>query len=230
LTITVRDTGAGIDPAFLPFVFAPFRQADATYTRAQPALGLGLAIAKHLVELHGGTIAAESAGVGHGATFRVDLPVRRAESAPVNRHQPDIGSETDGPRGPLPDLSGCLVLVVDDEADARELAAELLETCGARVIAAASAAEARRLLAGHTPHVMIVDLAMPDEDGCTLYEQLCKSGTTIPAVALTAHARPIDLERSRRAGFVFHLRKPADLIEIANVVRSLVSDSTGARG
>lgn len=137
-------------------------------------------------------------------------------------------------RAPVPDLAGIRVLVVDDEPDARELVAEFLTTCGAEVMAAASGAEADRWLAGQTPHVMIVDIAMPHEDGCTFHERVRREragAAMVPAVALTAHATPADLERSRRAGFALHLRKPVELAEIANVVASLaqrVAPPTGS--
>ncbi len=222
--IAVRDTGIGIASDFLPFVFAPFRQADATYTRAFGGLGLGLAIAKHVVELHGGTIDAHSAGPGHGAAFTVTLPARLAAS-----NGPPRGlRRTDGRPPALPppvlSLDDVRILVIDDEPDTRELLSDFFATCGADVKSAASAAEADAILAAWQPKVMLVDMAMPGEDGCTFYQRLKarSEGDPIPAIALTAHATPRDLERTRAAGFVMHLRKPVELDVVAKVVASIV--------
>lgn len=224
ISIIVRDTGVGIAPDFLPFVFAPFRQADATYTRAFGGLGLGLAIAKHVVELHGGTIAAESAGVNQGATFTVTLPVRLMASARFERCRSRDSRAPVVARPAASPLDRVQVLVIDDEPDTRELLNEFLTSRGAEVKMAASAAEADGILQTWKPAVMLVDIAMSDEDGCSFYQRLnarLGEDARIPAVAITAHATPADLERARDAGFALHLRKPVELDAIAKIVASI---------
>ncbi|HEX3702594.1 MAG TPA: ATP-binding protein [Vicinamibacterales bacterium] len=230
ITIIVRDTGIGIARDFLPFVFAPFRQADATYTRAFGGLGLGLAIARHVVELHGGTIAASSPGLGLGATFTVTLPFRLAAAGVPSERRRSLDERERPPRAiATPRLAGVRVLVIDDEQDARDLLNEFLASCGADVKVVASTTEADALLQTWAPTVMLVDLALADEDGVSFYERL-RAGRApgvgvIPAVALTAHATPADLERTRRAGFALHLRKPVELDTIAKVVASISEQS-----
>ena len=229
VSISVRDTGIGIAPSFLPFVFAPFRQADASYTREFGGLGLGLAIAKHVVELHGGTLAAHSAGTDCGATMTVALPFRFvASGARTDRHI-SRDSRTLPPAPPaLPALDRVRVLVIDDEEDARDLLNEFLAACGADVRVAASAADADRVLQTWQPAVMLVDMAMSGEDGCSFYQRLiARQGRDAapPAIALTAHATPADLARTRDAGFALHLRKPVELDAIANVIASLTGQS-----
>jgi CheY-like chemotaxis protein len=233
VSITVGDTGIGIAPDFLPFVFSPFRQADATYTRAFGGLGLGLAIAKHLAELHGGTIAAHSAGAGQGASFTVSLPVRRAPRAPEPERRRVVRAGSKAAPPSIAALDEVRILVVENEPDARDLLQEFLTSCGAEVVAAASAAEADQALETWTPAVMLVDIAMPEEDGCSFYRRLKDrrpAAGAIPAVALTAHATPADLERTRSAGFALHLRKPVELEVIAKVVASLSERSGPAEG
>jgi signal transduction histidine kinase len=212
--IEVRDDGKGIDPALLPHVFERFRQGDSSTKRAHGGLGLGLAIARHLVEAHGGSIHAASAGLGKGATFTVRVPIPAVLS--IDEVVPDAGST---PYLPLdtavrPSLKGRRLLVVDDEADARELVVVALRSAGAEVQAVASAGEAFRAIeeAG-PPDVLISDISMPDEDGFELIRRVRalpgKRGK-LPAIALTAYARPEDARQVFMAGFQVHLPKPVD--------------------
>ena len=205
-TLTVSDTGQGIRPDFLPHVFERFRQADATATRAHGGLGLGLAIVRHLVELHGGTVSASSAGEGQGATFTVQLPL--AATARLERPLVDAAV------APRVSLSGLRLLVVDDEPDTREMVASMLEAHGAEVVALADAEEALRWLAVNRAHLLVSDVAMPRMDGCALIREIRRTGPgssrAIPAVALTAFARPEDRRRALDAGFQDYLTKPVE--------------------
>jgi PAS domain S-box-containing protein len=223
--ITVSDTGQGIAPEFLPHVFDRFRQADQTYTRTHGGLGLGLSIVRQLVELHGGTVHAESTGLGQGATFVVQLPVMVARwqaEQPQRRHPAAGGSAAlECP----PSLSGLRVLVVDDEADTRILLRAMLEQCGSEVMTAASAAEALELFEQSRPDVLLSDIGMPGEDGYALIGRVRKleaeSGGRVPAIALTAYARAEDRLRALKSGFQVHLPKPIEPIELVTVVASL---------
>ncbi|HLM58306.1 MAG TPA: PAS domain S-box protein [Pyrinomonadaceae bacterium] len=226
IEIAVSDTGQGIEPGFLPHVFDRFRQADGTTTRNHGGLGLGLAIVRHLVELHGGTVRAESPGEGQGSTFRVLLPV-----APV--YAPDMAEERVHPaaRETLPAfecpdrLDSLRVLVVDDEPDTREMLRAGLGQCGAEVTTAASAAEALTLLRESPPDVLVSDIGMPDEDGYALIRKVrglpAGQGGKVPAIALTAYARTEDRLQALRAGYQMHVTKPVELTELAAVVASL---------
>jgi PAS domain S-box-containing protein len=223
--ITVSDTGQGIAPEFLPYVFERFRQADMKHTRTHGGLGLGLSIVRQLVELHGGTVHAESAGVGQGAIFVVQLPamVARREPQPPERRHPTTGGGT-APRYP-PVLTGLRVLVVDDEADTRALLRVMLEQCGSQVKTAASAAEALKLFEQSRPDVLVSDIGMPEEDGYKLIAGVrameAESGGRVPAIALTAYARAEDRVRVLRAGFQVHVPKPIEPDELVAVVASL---------
>jgi signal transduction histidine kinase/CheY-like chemotaxis protein len=221
--LTVSDNGLGIDPAMLPQMFQPFRQIDASPTREQGGLGLGLAIVRQLVELHGGTVSASSRGVGTGATFEVRLPsVLGAEVPQVN--EPGPAAEPVG-RARSRMLSGIDVLVVDDEDDARDLLRTVFESYGARVTTATSAADAVREIDRALPHVIVSDIGMPAEDGLSLMRLIrgrpARSGGNIPAVALTAYASAADREAALRAGFQAHVAKPFEPTHVARLVHDL---------
>lgn len=199
--IQVIDTGKGISAEFLPFVFERFQQADSSTTRQFGGLGLGLAIARQLVELHGGTISAESPGEDQGSTFTVRLPlVRSMQTIAPSDASPE----------PLISLAGQHILVVDDEKDARELVQFILEQEGAIVTIAASAIEVFRMLKTTSIDLLVSDVGMPDCDGYQLLEQLRVQGHRCPAIALSAYASEFDQARSRKAGFLHHLTKPLD--------------------
>ena len=223
--VIVADNGQGIAPAFLPYVFDRFRQADASTTRAHGGLGLGLAIVKHLMELHGGTIHAESEGEGRGASFTVRIPVAplRAPSIPVAEPQPQPAGDIDCP----PELAGLKILVVDDEADAREWVGSLLEHCRAVVLTAASVPEALAALHGARPDLLISDIGMPGEDGYSLIKKVRAltpgDGGRIPAIALTAYARMEDRTRAMVAGFNMHISKPIEPAELLITIANLTS-------
>jgi signal transduction histidine kinase/ActR/RegA family two-component response regulator len=220
--ITIVDTGTGINPEFLPFIFERFRQADTTSTRKQKGLGLGLAIARQIVQLHGGTIEASSAGEGLGSTFTVKLPLLGATSPVVSA--PVLRTD-ERPTG-TPTLDGITVLVVDDEEDAREAMAVLLGQAGARVISVAGAAEALDTLDRERPDVLLSDIAMPGEDGYALIRRVrSRSGETggrIPAAALTAYATLEDRAKAIRAGYDEHIPKPVDPTRLIGAVALLV--------
>jgi CheY-like chemotaxis protein len=215
--IQVSDTGKGISADFLPYVFDYFRQADSSTTRTHGGLGLGLAIVRYLVELHGGTIDAESPGEGKGATFTVRLPLMKA--------QPET-SKGEEVRDRALSLLGVRVLVVDDEPDTRELITFVLEHSGAQAISAASAGEALLAFEQWRPDVLVSDIGMPQEDGYTLIRKLrareSKQGNLIPAVALTAYAREEDYRQAMEAGFQRHISKPVEPTELVAVVAHLV--------
>src|SRR5687768_12193960 len=224
--IVVSDSGVGISKEFLPYVFDRFRQADASTTRIHAGLGLGLSIVHQLVDLHGGSVSVQSEGEGKGATFTISLPFvgvigdeQEAESG-----QPVPVEEIITLDG-LPSLEGLKVLVVDDEADTRELIREVLTGCGSEVVTSGSVEEALRALEEHKPDILISDLGMPDEDGYSLISKIralpSERGGHIPAAALTAYARAEDRMRVLRSGFQFHLPKPVDSAELVTVVASL---------
>jgi len=225
ISIMVSDTGKGIAPDFLPYVFDRFRQANRSSSRRYGGLGLGLALVKYLVELHGGTIEAASAGEGQGSTFTVSLPIR-AVTTPLGGQMAKVKS----PEGAKM-LAGLRALVVDDEENARELLESALRQYGADVVAVSSAAEAYALITTtppqEIPDVILTDIEMPDEDGYSLIRRVREwegeHGLYIPAVALTAYGRTEDRLRALRAGFQLHVAKPVQLSELAVVVTSLVS-------
>jgi PAS domain S-box-containing protein len=224
--IRVIDTGSGVDPDFIPFLFERFRQADSSSTRAHGGLGLGLAIVRHLVEMHGGTVRAESPGPGEGATFIVQLPLA-APFAPPLPMLPAAGVTAGAGAPPaMPNLAGIRAVVVDDEIDARELVATILEQSGVHVTVVASAREALAAMAEASPDVLVADIGMPDEDGYWLIRQLRELDVTraghVPAIALTAYARAEDRLRLLAAGFQLHVPKPVDPIELATVVAAVV--------
>jgi signal transduction histidine kinase/CheY-like chemotaxis protein len=227
IEIAVSDTGIGIKPEFLPHVFERFRQADQKTTRQQGGLGLGLAIVRHLVELHGGTVEADSTGEGQGTTFVVKLPI-------VSVYQKDnlVGRVHPAARDTLPTyecperLEGLKVLVVDDETDTRELLRVGVGQCGAEVLTAGSAQEALEAIAEESPDLLISDIGMPGEDGYELIRKVralpAGRGRKIPAIALTAYARTEDRMRALRAGYQSHIAKPVELAELITVMASLV--------
>jgi signal transduction histidine kinase/ActR/RegA family two-component response regulator len=229
---TVTDTGEGIDPEFLPHLFERFRQADASPGRKHGGLGLGLAIVKQLVELHGGTVRADSEGAGRGSTFIVRLPA----AAPHHASQEPAPSRTTAPaaRGVLPDLAGVSVLVVDDDADARLLVKRLLGQFNAAVTTAGSAQEALDLLSRQRPDVLVSDIAMPGMDGYELMRRLHASangnGATVAAAALTAFARAEDRDRALAAGFRAHISKPVEPSELVSVVAALAGRAPAGNG
>ncbi|HEX8162374.1 MAG TPA: hybrid sensor histidine kinase/response regulator [Pyrinomonadaceae bacterium] len=224
--IDVSDTGVGIAPDFLPLVFDRFRQADAATTRNYGGLGLGLAIVRQLVELHGGEVYARSEGTGRGTTFTVRLPLAPPPAPPPAQaagHAGATGTTDDAPD--RESLSGLRVLVVDDEPDARELFARTLSECGALTLVAASAAEALAAIERERPDVLLADIGMPGEDGYALIDKIRSlppgRGGLTPAAALTAYAHAEDRLRALRAGFQIHLPKPVKPAELVNAIAGL---------
>ncbi|MEA5623715.1 AAA family ATPase [Nostoc sp. UHCC 0251] len=220
--ICVTDTGKGIAPEFLPYVFDYFRQADGATTRKFGGLGLGLAIVRHLVELHGGTVQAESLGEDRGATFTVRLPCLQDESKGIKdaKDNSSLGEDQ-----PLP-LSGLEILVVDDDADMREFLPFMLEQYGASVTAVASAIEALTALSQSQPNLIISDIGMPEMDGYMLMRQIRslepEQGRKIPAIALTAYAGEMDYQQAIAVGFQQHISKPVDPEELVKAIASLI--------
>jgi len=232
LEISVHDTGSGIAPDFLPYVFDRFRQADASTTREQRGLGLGLAIVKNLAELHGGSVRAKSPGRNKGSTFTIVLPMVMVniEADPNRLHPRAVTQELAEERL---DLHGVRVLAVDDEADARHLIKRILSGCGAQVETADSGGAALRFLRKTKPHVLIMDIGMPNEDG---YEAIQKvrqlkneEGGKVPAIALTAFARSEDRRRAILNGFQMHIAKPVEPSELIAMVASLAGRTENHR-
>jgi CheY-like chemotaxis protein len=223
--ITVEDSGAGIKPEFLAFVFDRFRQADSSTTRRHGGLGLGLSIVKHLVELHGGSVRVKSAGEGQGATFLVSLPIAVIRSENGERHERTI-ADVELSSADLPSLSNVNILVVDDEEDARILIDRLISERGGRSLMAASAEEALKVLASEPVDIMISDIGLPDVDGYQLMRRLRnledKRLRNLTAIALTAYARPEDRQRALLAGYQMHMSKPAEPRELIAGIASLV--------
>jgi CheY-like chemotaxis protein len=212
----VRDTGAGIAPEFLPHVFERFRQADSRTTRQHGGLGLGLAIARHLVQQHGGRIGAHSDGPGHGTRISIALPIPASAGA----------ASLDAPSGHASSLAGCLegatVLVVDDDQDSRELCGVLLETAGASVTLCGSAAAALDCLETTAFDLVIADIAMPGVDGYAFIAQVRARRAELPAIAMSAHARIEDRRRALAAGYTAYRTKPVDgpqlIIDVADLL------------
>ncbi|MBD1909123.1 MULTISPECIES: response regulator [unclassified Leptolyngbya] len=221
--LTVADTGEGIKTDFLPFLFERFRQADSSKTRAQSGLGLGLAIVRHLVELHGGSVHASTGGEGQGATFVVQLPLHKAS--------PIVSIEGREAGEGFPLLAGLRVLAVDDDSDNRELIAFILEEQQAEVVIAASAAEALDIMQRWDADILISDIGMPEEDGYSLIRKIralpCARKREIPAIALTAFAKEEDNAASAAAGFQRHLSKPVNPDDLLAVVTNLATPSIG---
>jgi CheY-like chemotaxis protein len=225
VTLVVSDTGQGIAPEFLPHVFERFRQADGGITREHGGLGLGLAIAKQLTEMHGGSIEAFSGGIGRGSTFRVKLPlmILHPTGPQESRIHPQAVSGVAG--APSIDLANVHVLAVDDDRDALSLVTEALESAGARVTTASSATEALTWLETKVPDVLLTDLGMPQLDGLAFIDRVRRHADPrvrdLPAAALTAYARSEDRMKALRAGFHIHLAKPIDPTELVTTIASL---------
>ena len=230
IALTVSDTGAGIAPEFLPHVFERFRQADAGISRERGGLGLGLAITRHLVELHGGRVSVSSEGVGKGSTFVIELPVRAAHGEWPDAERTHPASPDPKNRIDVPRLAGVRILAVDDDRDALALIREILEATGATVLTADSAQEALSVLGRTTPHILVADLGMPRMNGFDLIDRMRRSDRaeirTIPAIAVTAFARSEDRAKSLRTGFQMHLAKPVDPAELMAAIASLARRTT----
>ncbi|WP_447985214.1 response regulator [Nitrospira sp. Nam74] len=224
--IDVTDTGQGISPEFLPYMFDLFRQGDSSITRSHGGLGLGLAIVRHLVEMHGGSVQAQSEGEGQGATFVVMLPMIGIPMGDNNGHKDRaVDVSRDGvSMERVPELKGVSVLIVDDEPETRDLLVEVLSRCGAEVRASSSAHDALEALQSWKADVLVSDIGMPGEDGYDLIRKVrtmdADHGGCIPAVALTAYARGEDRLRALSAGFQMHVSKPVEPVELAAVVAS----------
>jgi signal transduction histidine kinase/ActR/RegA family two-component response regulator len=233
VVVAVTDDGEGIDPLFLPHIFDRFRQADASISRRHGGLGLGLSIVKQLVELHGGTITARSAGTGQGSTFRVSLPLMVSDAELVADEAPRERLERTEAAASLHDaaaidLDGVAVLVVDDEPDARALVERLLHHHRADVLTANSAEDALAAIARRRPDVLVSDIGMPGIDGYALMRRirmLDGEAARIPAIALTAYARREDRIRAIQAGYQMHLAKPVEPSELVAMVQTLARRS-----
>lgn len=231
--IIVSDSGKGIEPEFLPYVFDRFRQADQTTTRQHGGLGLGLSIVRQLVEMHGGTVHADSAGIGHGATFIIKLP-RMIAAYPATGNTGELTLPTEAETA-LPEVENKLklgnlhILIVDDEPDSRELLRVVLEQSGASVETAPNASDALKKLGQNSFDILISDIGMPDEDGYALIKKIrsftANKNRQIPAVALTAYARVEDRVRALESGFQTHIAKPVEPVELIAVIVSLAKSS-----
>jgi PAS domain S-box-containing protein len=224
--IQIADTGIGIRRDVLPFVFDRFRQGDSSTTRLHGGLGLGLAIVRQLVELHGGTIKAESAGETRGALFTIHLPVDRRSGITVADTLADASVDAIAVRS----LLGCKVLIVEDHEDARELVANVLATAGAEVMTAATTEDALNLLSRETPDVLLADLGLPGEDGYALLKYIrdmkAFESKALPAIALTAYARASDRDRALAAGFLHFIVKPVDPALLVQMIESVIEPRT----
>ncbi|WP_416676755.1 ATP-binding response regulator [Egbenema bharatensis] len=226
--IQVKDTGKGINPEFLPYIFEYFRQADSSMTRTQGGLGLGLAIVHHLVELHGGTVSAESPGEGQGATFTVLLPFQKRDSRPDEPEDTEAESSCTAPS--TLDLQGLRIVLVDDELDTREFLSFLLRQHNAEVQSFEAADSAFTAFAEWPADILISDIGMPQEDGYSLLRRIRKlptdQGGTVPAIALTAYAREEDRQKALDAGFQSHLAKPVNSTELLNTILHLTRNQS----
>jgi CheY-like chemotaxis protein len=228
--LSVRDSGKGIGPEFLPHVFEPFRQAENVTTRTYGGLGLGLAIARQLAELHGGNISAQSEGEGKGATFVIELPVRAVRTVDA-AHAASLERFTWRPANvqsdaAYPSLAGVRVLVVDDQADARALIKTVLRRCGAEVTTAASVSDAVGRLEGGVADIVVSDIAMPEADGFDLIRHIRETRKlTIPVIAMTAFGHPADQEKILAAGFTRYLKKPVEPIDLARELHAVLQRS-----
>jgi signal transduction histidine kinase/CheY-like chemotaxis protein len=219
--IEVRDSGIGIEPEFLPYIFDRFRQADSRSTRTHGGLGLGLAIARHLVEPHGGTISARSDGAGKGTTISIDFPAMAAGGT-------ETTVEAERPAHHLR-FDDAVILVVDDQQDSREMLAVMLQHRGATVLQSDSAEAALRLLATRQVDLVIADIAMPGVDGYELMRRLREAGVRTPAIAVTAYARPEDFRQALECGYISYLPKPVDAARLAEEVHDIVARNSRSR-
>jgi PAS domain S-box-containing protein len=222
--IQVIDTGRGIEPDFLPLVFDRFRQADSTTRRKFGGLGLGLSIVKQLMELHGGTVKAESAGAGTGATFTIEIPIRALIADAPDDEPPSPGVISVVGTFPEVRLDGLRILIVDDEVDSRRAVFKVLQSAGAVVTAASSVTEAMKMIVRTPPDILVSDIGMPDEDGYDLIRKVRAAGhggRALPAVALTAFAHKEDQRRALLSGFQVHVSKPVDPHDLVAVIGSL---------
>jgi CheY-like chemotaxis protein len=228
--IIVSDTGEGIRTEFLPHIFDRFRQGDSSTTRRYAGLGLGLAIARHLVELHGGTIEAYSAGENRGSVFTVTLPCPAAGAESLEQRSSVDRRSGHGGRA----LAGLRLLIVDDDADSREVLATLLASAGAEVRSAAFVREALEALNEWGPHVLVSDIGMPDEDGYDLIRKVralaAAEGGQIPAIALTGYADVQEVERALAAGYQMHMAKPVEPSQLVRMIASFSIRDGQAQG
>ena len=227
--LKVRDTGEGISSEFIPYVFDRFRQAEGSISRRQGGLGLGLAVVRHLVELHGGNVSAESNGLGTGSTFTVDLPMAQERRDPARAEERRREVERrKSLRGQKVRLDGVHVLLVEDDDDSRKLLGTMLKQHGADVSSVASAKDAYRLFCEKLPDVLISDIGMPDEDGYELIQKIralpVEAGGEIPAIALTGYATRKDRERSLAAGYQRHIAKPIEQNDLVAAISDLMQD------
>jgi CheY-like chemotaxis protein len=231
--ITVSDTGEGITPEFLPHVFEAFRQADSAITRKHGGLGLGLAIVRRLVEMHGGIISVTSGGRGQGAAFTVSIPILSVLPAESAAADPALvmTSEETAAKAALPNLTGIRVLAVDDDSDTRAMITGVLEQSGANVLTAGSAEEALDVLPGWEPDVLVFDIGMPHEDGNVLIQKVrqleSKDGRNTPAIALTAYTRVEDRVRALAAGYQMFIPKPIEASELVMTIANLTGQADG---
>jgi PAS domain S-box-containing protein len=230
LEIQVSDSGQGIAPEFLPYVFDRFRQADGSVTRTQGGLGLGLAIVRHIAELHGGSVAADSPGNGQGATFAVRLPVMAIHTKPGYWEPAPVNGEVALGFTPSASLKAVKVLIVDDEPDTLLLLTTVIAQCGAYVKTASSAEEGFQAVQSWRPHVIVSDIGMPGEDGHSFMRRvktwMREADTWIPAVALTAYARAEDRMKALASGYQIHIPKPVEPAELITVIGSLIERPT----
>ena len=225
--LSVQDTGEGIDADFLPFIFEPFRQADTSPTRMHGGIGLGLSIVRSIVELHGGRVTAASEGKGRGSRFTVELPVLESEPAIAARPESEPVPPDSVPIMDLPLLVGVVVLIVDDQAYTRDVAAAILRKSRATVHVAASVREGLEMLRNHEPDVVVCDIAMPEEDGydfVRFVRALDPPTRDTPVVALTAYSRPHDRLQALNAGFDDYLKKPVEPLDLARTIRRLTTE------
>jgi CheY-like chemotaxis protein/two-component sensor histidine kinase len=224
--LRVSDTGDGISAEFLPYVFDRFRQAEGSISRKQGGLGLGLAVARHLVELHGGTITAESEGLGQGSVFSVDLPMTQERRDPARAEERRREVDRRRTRKGVVRLDGVHVLLVEDDDDSRKLLGTMLRRYGARVTSTKSAAEALEVFEGELPDVMISDIGMPDQDGYELIRKLrtlpVEKGGATPAIALTGYASRKDRERALSSGYQQHMAKPIEQVDMIRAIAALI--------